>query len=40
MKIKSARLLNSTTIASGYTGRDPQRGTAMKGLSKSYFISY
>jgi len=33
-------LLISTIITSGYVGRDPQGGTAMKALSKSYFLSY
>jgi len=29
MKIESARLLNATSIESGYAGRDPQGETAI-----------
>jgi len=32
-RLTSARLLNATPIASGYAGRDPQIGTAIKVFS-------
>jgi len=34
-----ARLLNTTTIPSGYVGHDPQEGTVIEALSK-FFLSY
>jgi len=37
---KECWLLNTIAITSGNAGRDPQRGTAIKALSKSYFLSY
>ena len=32
------QVLNTIDIASGYVGRDPQGGTAMKVLSKFFFL--
>jgi len=38
--IDNVRFLNSTDITSGYAGNDPQGGTTIEALSKSYFLSY
>ena len=33
-------MLNSTAIASGYAGRDPQEGLAMEAFLASSLLSY